>query len=1000
MPSGRVRWVGVVAFVFIGLFLTIRSASAQSSITGVVRDESGGVLPGVTVEATSPVLIEKVRSVITDEQGRYRIVDLRPGAYKLTFTLTGFATTVREGVDLPASFVMTLNADLKVATLSETVTVTGATPLVDVQQASKTQVISREIIDSLPTTRNIMSLGILVPGVKFQTPDVGGSRAMEQPFLRVHGVNYFEQNQMVDGMWIQSNEDILSLSYFDDGMQSEASMSTSALPAENPGGGARINSILKDGGNQFSGAAFLGGSAGTWQAKNVDDYLKSRNIRSANGIDRIQNFNVSAGGPIQQNKLWYYGSVRVMSTNETVANVPKEFTAVDGEKIQGILDQHVNDVAARLTYQATQNNKLAVFFERIYKYKGKDFGYGTDPRGSGQRDPKHGHYAIGTAKYTSMLSTRWLLEGGYSTSYQHYTSFTQPARDFTSQRYTPNWYKYAQKTDTALNINPDCAFVTGCTSWMSSNNGRTEATRRVYQASLSYVTGTHNLKMGFQDSTGPGDSYSDRNGDLTANYVNNKPSTVDVYNTPTISKASVKYDLGVYAQDAWTLKRLTVNPGLRVQWFNSQINAVNVAAGRFAPARSFPEQKDMPKWGPMWAPRLSAVYDLFGDGKTALKASLSKYYFQNTNGWARRYANTVTTSDRRNWSDCAYLSGTSTCDPAQAGIPTNGDGIVQDNEIGPSSSTTFGLRADRNPEPGLPDTHHWEWTGGVQHELLSGVSLSVMFFHRNISDINWQDRTNIALTDYTAFQAAMPDISMDPTLSGVLNPSETITVYNLNPAKRSVYSSGLVDRKSVNDRSIYNALEIAANARLPRGITVFGGWTTERNVSKYCDATKNNPNGINQTDLYLGESVAAGGRFCDEGAFDVPLRHEIKLSGNTPLVYGITFGTILQSYPGNQRHITWQPGAGLYPGGQRTNAETILMSKPGSVYLPRWSQWDINLKKNFNFGKKSLSVQVDVFNVLNSNAIFATTDSIGPTLGNVTSIQQGRLPRLAFQMRW
>ena len=513
------------------------------------------------------------------------------------------------------------------------------------------------------------------------------------------------------------------------------------------------------------------------------------------------------------------------------------------------------------------------------------------------------------------------------------------------------------------------------------------------------MTGTHNFKVGFQDSFGPGETGADRNGDLTVNYVNNRPSTVDVYNTPTVSKAKVNYDLGVYAQDSWTLKRLTITPGLRVGWFKSQIEAIDLPPGRFAPARSFPDQLDLPKWGPMWAPRSSVVYDLFGDGKTALKGNLSKYDHQNTNGWARTYANAVTSSDRRNWSDCAFISGTSTCDPAQAGLSTNGDRIAQDNEIGPSSSTTFGLRADRNPEDGIRNTSNWEWTAGVQHELASRVSMTVMFYHRKINDINWTDKTLISASDYTSFQTPMPDFSRDPTLSGVLDPNEMITVYNLNPAKRSVYSSAQIDRNSSVDSSTYKGLEVSGNARLPMGIYVFGGWTVERNLSKFCSADKNNPNGVQVTDLYLGESVSSGGRFCDEGAFDVALRHEFKASGNVPLPYGMTFGTIVQSYPGAQRHITWQPAASLFPGG-RTNSETIVLSVPGATYHPRWTQWDVNIKKNFTFGKMFYSVQLDVFNVLNANTIFATTDAIGSTLGNVTSIQQGRLPRLAFQLRW
>src|SRR5712691_11752766 len=199
-----------IVLVVFALILAAGSASAQSAIAGLVRDQSSAVLPGVTVEASSPVLIEGSRSAVTDDQGRYRVVDLRPGVYKLTFTLTGFSTVVREGVELPSEFVATVNVDLKLASLAETVTVSGASPLVDVQQASKTQV---------------------------RTRDIGGSRAMEQPAMRTHGVNQRETVQMVDGMPVNSNEDCVCMGYFDDALQTEVSVTTSALPPDNAGGG-------------------------------------------------------------------------------------------------------------------------------------------------------------------------------------------------------------------------------------------------------------------------------------------------------------------------------------------------------------------------------------------------------------------------------------------------------------------------------------------------------------------------------------------------------------------------------------------------------------------------------------------------------------------------------------------------------------------------------------------------------------------------------------------
>jgi hypothetical protein len=173
-----------------------------------VRDESGGVLPGVTVEAASPALIEKVRIVVTDDQGRYRVVDLRPGAYTVTFSLPGFSTLVRDGIELGADVVATVNADLKVGALEESVTVSGQTPQVDVQQASRTQVLTRETLDALPTTRNSMAIGYLAPGVRMANPDIGGTNLSSQPGMRAHGIRApYGVMQLVDGLSIATFED-------------------------------------------------------------------------------------------------------------------------------------------------------------------------------------------------------------------------------------------------------------------------------------------------------------------------------------------------------------------------------------------------------------------------------------------------------------------------------------------------------------------------------------------------------------------------------------------------------------------------------------------------------------------------------------------------------------------------------------------------------------------------------------------------------------------------
>ena len=993
------RKLGIGPLLGCLLFLSLPAiATAQSQIAGQVKDESGAVLPGVTVEASSPVLIEKLKTAVTDDQGRFTVPDLRPGVYKVTFSLTGFSMVVRDGLELPGNFTATVNAELKVGALEETITVSGQTPLVDVQQASRAVVLTRDIIDTLPTTRNIMAVGMLVPGVRLGTQDVGGSNALGQSSPKVHGVNQTESVQMIDGMSVQTMEDCVCQVYQDEAIATEVTVTTSAIPSEVSAGGMRTNSIPKDGGNTLSGAVFLGGSNGTWQSANVDPYLQSLNVKKADRISHVQNFNASMGGPVVKDTLWYFMAARHLSVDKFPANVDTEYVvAPDGEVIRAVNDQLSRNATLRLTWQINSKMKFAPFVQRLWKEVGNSFVYGQDPRAGQQRDPTHANNFFGTAKWTYTPTNKLLLEGGYATTYQNMTQkpLVGTSASFIEDRNNPLFYTNVEKSDTALNINYNCPWSYGCTSWGSSNAGRTQAEARIWSASAAYVTGTHNIKVGFQNKMGQDDVLNQRNGDLIAVYVNNKPSSVTVYNTPANQKVGIHTDLGVYAQDSWTMKRLTLSPGLRVQWFNASATEVSVPAGRFAPARYYAEQKDLPNFPSDVAPRLSAAYDLFGDGRTALKASAGKYYVQITGFWTKVYANSGQSTDSRSWADCEYLPGTSTCSPNA--VATNNDGIVQISEIGPSSSTTFGIRSDQNPASDIQRMSNWEYSTAVQHQLTARVSLGVAWYHRSWRDLQLTDRTLIANSDYSSFTTPMPSFSNDPTIGGALDPNAILTVYNLNAAKKSVFGTSLIDYSS-NNQSVYNGIETSFSARLPRGSTVFGGWTIDRNISNLCE-TNDDPNGVSTTDKYLGETVSNGGRFCDQGQFKMPFKQEFKIAGNLPLTWGFDMGAAFQSYSGLARVITYTPAAALFPGG-RTNSETLLLNEPGSLYYPRYSQLDLNIKKSFRSGNKTFTLQADCFNVLNSNTILTQNNAIGASLGQVNSIQLARLPRIAFQMKF
>src|SRR5215207_7244950 len=275
----RVR-ADIFGALFAFLLLVPVVASAQSAFSGIVRDTSGAVLPGVTVEASSPVLIEKTRSVVTDGEGRYSIENLRPGTYLIVFTLTGFNTFRREGIDLPANFTMTINADLRVGALEESITVTGDAPVVDVQSTQRTHVLNRDLLDSLPTARNYSGLAALMPGVKMSNTDVGGNQQMEQIYMRVHGSRQTDTTVQVDGMQLNSlMNDGQVQAYFSDAANAEVTYQTSGVGAEVSSGGVKINMIPREGGNKFSGALFAGGTHRKWQADNTAG-LRSRGVLS------------------------------------------------------------------------------------------------------------------------------------------------------------------------------------------------------------------------------------------------------------------------------------------------------------------------------------------------------------------------------------------------------------------------------------------------------------------------------------------------------------------------------------------------------------------------------------------------------------------------------------------------------------------------------------------------------------------------------------------------
>ncbi len=315
------RCSGTASLIVALLVLLPAAASAQSAITGLVRDSTGAVLPGVTVEAASPALIERVRTVVSDAQGRYTIVDLRPGSYKVTFTLQGFNAFVQEAIDLPSNFTATVNAELRVGAVEESVTVSGQSPVVDVQNAQRTTVLTRQLLDSVPVPRMYQAEGALAVGTKVSDQNVGGARSAVNPRLTAHMSVTKDTTIDVDGMKMNtlvgggdSHPD------HNDAMTQEMTVQTAALGAEVSAGGPHLNLIPREGGNAFSGATYLGYTDSAFQFNNLTDDLLKRGLQTPDSVKMIYDVNASLGGPIRRDRLWFFGSYRNVGNDNIVAN--------------------------------------------------------------------------------------------------------------------------------------------------------------------------------------------------------------------------------------------------------------------------------------------------------------------------------------------------------------------------------------------------------------------------------------------------------------------------------------------------------------------------------------------------------------------------------------------------------------------------------------------------------------------------------------------------------
>jgi len=918
---------------------------AQSSIAGVVKDDSGAVLPGVTVEAASPALIERTRTVVSDGQGQFKIVDLRPGVYAVTFSLQGFSTFKRDGITLQASTVATVNGDMKVGTLQETVTVTGEAPLVDVQSSVQQQIINRDLLDVLPSGRMMWNVGATLPGIVASGQDVGGASGIQQIRITAHGSDAFQTITQVDGMELNTmGANGSALPYFNDGMAQEMTFQTSAMGAETSTGGVRVNIIPKEGGNDFRGDTFFGTIPNRhFSSSNLDENIIKRGLTTQPTLLVARDFNQSIGGPVARDKIWFFTTYRYVLSNNAVAGA---FYA-DGR--QAVDDNTLKQGLGRVTWRATANHKLSYFYELTKKYRGHDgLAAGIDELAANRRPPVH--YSNLQTKWTGTLTPRLLLETGFARNVTKFNVVYQAA--VKEPAFTPAWFAKAARVDTILSTR----HVAGAVEQYNI------PIRNTLSSSLAFITGSHAFKWGYQWGFGFYDQRRETNADLIQVYRAGVPSSVMVQNTPLLSRPVMKADLGIYGQDSWTLRRMTLNYGLRWEYFNAYIRAQDAGVGRFVPARHF-DEVHVPSYKDL-SPRFGVSYDLFGDGRTAVKGSVSKYVSQFATDNVNAYNPMFLAVDSRTWNDL------------------NGDDIAQDNEIGPSNNNSFGIRQSRNPDPNLQREYSVEYSGAFQHQLARGISASVAYYRRGFHRLQQQDNLLQGPGDYTPITIASP-------LNG-----EPLIVYNLNRAKQGLVD--ILDTNTVGNArtQTYNGIEVTGQARLGEG-RLMGGGTHDRTVIKNCSL--DDPNNPTPAGALID---TAAGRFCDETKVGMPFIDQFKLSGAYPVWWGIQVSGVLTSYPGRQLFVNYTVDRSIIPTLTQTSVVVPLI-KPGSKYAGQWNQLDMELAKVVTLTPtRSVRFQVDVFNALNANTVLNQNFNYGPALDRVTEILQGRVVRFGAQLHF
>jgi hypothetical protein len=1024
------RAVNVVA-ALAGILLLPSIVFAQATIAGVIRDASAAVLPGVSVEASSPVLIEKTRTVVSDGTGQYRITDLPPGSYVLTFTLPGFTTFKRDGLAVSGSGVIAVNAELRVGALEETVTVTGESPIVDTQSVRREVVLNNETLNTLPATRGYGSALATVPSLNIGgVAGAGASTAPTTPnmmFFTAHGGASGEGRVMTNGLTVAApfgGGGVSDVTY-DTVNADEMQVLISGGLGEAETGGPSINIVPKSGGNQFRGSAFYSTSGDWATSNNLDDELRALGITQPPTLRSNWDTSFSIGGPIMKDRLWFFTNVRAWANAAVVDGIFANRFAGDASHWDPSIDQSIEArtaearkiVAGRLTAQITPRNRVT--FSHDYQRRcggsslkeggdgcrqaggdwiasGRTFGADTV---SPETFPGYHDFPYNTtqATYSAPVSGRTLIEGGYSRFTYGYARFGMAAPDGLMDLIPVT-------EQTGIYGRPNFSYR-GVFDPLDFGFNDNDALNSSWRAAVSYVTGAHNMKVGYT-----GSFVEVHNGrvpnheQLRYTFNANAPATaactvvggnrlcpvsVSYFLSPRWNQHDRTQTMGLYAQDQWTVGRLTLQGGIRYDrawsWAPAEGNGTTQTS-KFNPQPiTFDRTVSVRGYNDI-TPRFGLAYDLFGNGKTALKVNGGRYLeaatgdvIYSSNNPAARIVTRIGSGPAaaRGWTDgnrnfivdCDLLNTA-----AQNNLASGGDLCAAVGGAGLNFGNANPNTTTINPEIlggwGVRP-YDWQFGASVQHELLPRLSVEAAYNRRWWGNFFVTDNVLTTAADYDTYSLVIPQHDNLP------GGGESASFVAITPAANSRGSQNyMTSEKDYGDArtSYWHGVDFTATARLANGLMVQGGTSTGRAVRDNCNVTRALPEllGTARVDSCdVTENWATSFRGLASYTLpkiDVLVSASMRSLETAPGGGVATNGLSLAANYVVPNTVIAQSLGRLPANALPTGTTTVNLMKPGELYaLERINLVDMRFAKIFRFAGRRTDVGVDLYNLFNSN---------------------------------